>query len=283
LIRLAEADLRVTLLDAGRIRLDGGAMFGVVPRVLWERQRPPDERHRIELAMNVLLVEDGRRRILVDCGAGAKWDARARDIYGFETKDAAALLAPAGLRPDDIDVVVNTHLHFDHAGGNTERAADGTLRPAFPKARYVVQRGDLEFARRDNERIRASYHPESYEPIARDGGFQLVEGDVDLFPGVRLSPIPGHTPWLQSVIVDAGEAKIAFLSDLVPTASHVPYPWIMGYDLDPLTTLAVKKRILPQALRESWRIVLAHDARLPVALLEEVEGKLRARAPQVEA
>lgn len=282
MIRLSEGDLRVTLLDAGRIRLDGGAMFGVVPRVLWERQRPADARHRIEMAMNVLLVEDGRRKILVDSGAGAKWDARAIDIYGLSVCDAAALLAPAEIRPDAIDIVVSTHLHFDHAGGNTERAQDGSLRAAFPNARYVVQRRELDFARQDNERIRASYAPENFEPLATEGRFDLVDGDVDLLPGVRLRLVPGHTPWLQGALIDAGDRTIAFLSDLVPTASHVAYAWIMGYDLDPLATLATKKRILPQALREGWQIVFAHDAQLPVAVLEEVDGKLRARAPRVE-
>ena len=283
MIRLAEGDLRVTLLDAGRIRLDGGAMFGVVPRVLWERQRAADDRHRIELAMNVLLVEDGKRRILLDSGAGGKWDPRAIDQLGLEPRSAAEVLAPLGLRPEAIDIVVNTHLHFDHAGGNTERGPDGALRAAFPNARYVVQRADLDFARQDNERTRASYLPENFEPLATEGRFELVAGDVDLVPGVRMRLVPGHTPWLQAVLVDAGDRTIAFLSDLVPTSSHVPYPWIMGYDLDPLATLATKKRILPQALREGWHVVFAHDAKVPVAVLEEIEGKLRARPAPVVA
>jgi glyoxylase-like metal-dependent hydrolase (beta-lactamase superfamily II) len=234
--------------------------------------------------MNVMLVDDGRTRTLVDSGAGSKWDARGRDIYGLEPREPEEFLAPAGLRPEAIDRVVSSHLHFDHAGGNTVRREDGSLRPAFPGAEYVVQKGELDFARLDNERIRASYFAENYEPLAAESGrLRLVEGDVALGGGVRVCVAPGHTPHLQAVLVEAGGRTLAFVSDLVPTASHVSYPWIMGYDLDPLATLASKKRILARAAREGWLLVFPHDARLPVAVLEEAKGKLRARPASVEA
>lgn len=283
MIRFHLGELQVTLLDAGTLWLDGGAMFGVVPRVLWEKERPPDERNRIRLAMNVLLLDDGKRRTLIDTGAGTKWDDRSRGIYRLEPKDAAEMLAPAGLKPEQIDLVMNTHLHFDHAGGNTTADGAGGLRPAFPNAEYVVQKGELETARWTNERTRASYLQDNFEPLASDGRLRLVEGDASLSPHLHVRFAPGHTPHMQVVVLTAGERTLAFLGDLVPTASHVPYPYIMAYDLEPLTTLATKKRLLPQAARESWILVFEHDDRLPVGVLEEREGRLRARPLDTEA
>jgi glyoxylase-like metal-dependent hydrolase (beta-lactamase superfamily II) len=277
LLRFVRGDLQITLLDAGSLKLDGGAMFGIVPRPLWEKERAPDERNRIRLGMNLLLVEDGKRRVLVDTGAGTKWDAKQRDIYGLEPKSAAEILAPAGLAPEQIDLVVNTHLHFDHAGGNTERNERGELVAAFPNARYVVQRGEIETARSPNDRTRASYLPENYEPLLAEGRFDPVEGTVRIAAGVELRPAPGHTPHMQIPVLVTPEGSVAFLADLVPTASHVPYPYVMGYDLEPLVTLATKRRILPQAAREGWLLVFEHDGEMPVATLEEKDGRLRAR------
>ena len=277
MIRFSAGDVVVTVLDGGTVRLDGGAMFGVVPKPLWERHRQADARNRIRLAMNVLLLDDGRRRWLVDTGVGLKEDAKFRELYGLEPKGAAEILAPAGLAPEDIDVVVNTHLHFDHAGGNTAVGADGAPASAFPNARFVVQRGEIEFARRDNERIRASYLRDNFEPLDRERRLDFVEGDARLDPRIRVERAPGHTPHLQMILVEGGERTIAFLTDLVPTASHVPYPWIMGYDVEPLETLASKKRVLPRAFREGWVVVFQHDADLPVGVLEERDGRLAAR------
>jgi glyoxylase-like metal-dependent hydrolase (beta-lactamase superfamily II) len=214
-------ELRVTLLDGGVLWLDGGAMFGVVPRVLWQKLREPDDRNRIRLAMNVLLIEDGRRRTLVDNGAGIHWSDKERAIFGLETRSAAELLEPAGLVPDDIDLVVDTHLHFDHAGGNTEPHGD-ERRAAYPNAEYVVQRGELETARARNERTRGSYLPDRWEPLVEDGRLRLLDGTVDLGGGVTVEPAPGHTPHMQIVRIDGGDGTLAFLADLVPTSSHVP-------------------------------------------------------------
>jgi len=280
LIVQERAELKLTLLDGGRVRLDGGAMFGVVPKPLWERRRPADERNRIELAMNCLLIEDGARRVLVDNGAGDKWDEKSRDIYGLQPKNAEALLAPAGIVPEDIDVVVLTHLHFDHAGGSTVRHGDG-LRPAFPNARYVVQRGELALARLDNERIRASYLAENFEPLAEEEDrLQIVDGDTFLFPWLELRLVPGHTPFMQMVLVRDGAGTVAFPADLVPTASHVPYPWIMGYDLEPLATLETKKRVFPEAVREDWTVLFEHDAELPWGMLRQDGARLTAVATE---
>jgi len=282
-IRFESGDLRITILSAGTLWLDGGAMFGVVPKALWEKLRPPDERNRIRLGMNVVLVEDGMKRTLIDNGAGTKWDAKQRDIYGFTVKSPAEILEPAGLTPVDIDVVLESHLHFDHAGGNTEIDADGRLVPSFPNARYVVQKGELEFARSDNERIRASYLRDNFEPLAAAGMFDFVTGDARVDDRIEVLLAPGHTPFLHVPLIRTGEHTIAFLADLVPTASHVPFPYIMGYDLEPLRTLDSKKRILGAAAREGWRLVFEHDDDMPMGVLNDDGGKLRAVACAVEA
>jgi len=282
-IRFDSGDLQITILSAGTLWLDGGAMFGVVPKMLWAKLRTPDERNRIRLGMNVLLVDDGKRRTLIDNGAGTKWDEKQRDIYAFDLKSPEEFLRPAGLTPADIDVVLDSHLHFDHAGGNTACDANGRLVPSFPNARYVVQKGELEFARSDNERIRASYIPDNFEPIAAAGLFDLVVSDARIDSHIEVMLAPGHTPFLHVPVIRTGEHTIAFLADLVPTASHVPLPYIMGYDLEPLVTLASKKRILPMAAREGWRLVFEHDADLPLGVLEDERGKLRAVPCHVEA
>jgi glyoxylase-like metal-dependent hydrolase (beta-lactamase superfamily II) len=282
-IRFVSGGLQITILSAGTLWLDGGAMFGVVPKMLWAKLRPPDERNRIRLGMNVLLVDDGTTRTLIDNGAGTKWDAKQREIYAFELASPEEFLRPAGLTPADIDVVLDSHLHFDHAGGNTEFDASGQVVPSFPNARYIVQKGELDFARSDNERIRASYIRDNFEPVAAAGLFDYVESDARIDAHIDVMLAPGHTPFLHVPVIRTGEHTIAFLADLVPTASHVPYPYIMGYDLEPLATLASKKRILPMAAREGWRLVFEHDADLPLGVLEEDRGKLRAVPCPVEA
>jgi glyoxylase-like metal-dependent hydrolase (beta-lactamase superfamily II) len=282
MIRFNWGELQLAVLDAGTIWLDGGAMFGVVPKPLWQRLRQPDEKNRIRLAMNLLLVDDGRERTLVDSGAGTAWSDKERAIYGLEPKTAEETLAPAGLRPHQIDRVINTHLHFDHAGGNTVVDDQGRTRPAFPNAEYVVQQGELETARSDNERTRASYRADSYEPIVAAGQLRTVEGETGIGDALRLVPAPGHTPHMQMVLVVTGEGTTAFLADLVPTSSHLRYPYIMGYDLEPLRTLESKKRVLPQAVRQDWRVVFEHDDRLPLAALADSGKGLEARALGLE-
>ena len=283
MIRFTSGDLQISILSAGTLRLDGGAMFGVVPKTLWSKLRAADDRNRITLAMNVVLVEDGKKRVLVDNGAGTRWNAKQRDIYGFELKEPEEILRPAGCTPGEIDVVLDTHLHFDHAGGNTTFDARGEAVPSFPNARYVVQQGELEFSRSDNERIRASYVRDAIDPIVAAKMFDTIAGEVGVTDRIEVLLAPGHTPFLQIPVIRTGEHTIVFLADLVPTSSHVPYPYIMGYDLEPLRTLESKKRILPRIAREGWRVVFEHDADLPFGLLEEADGKLRAVPLAVEA
>jgi glyoxylase-like metal-dependent hydrolase (beta-lactamase superfamily II) len=250
-------------LEAGFAHLDGGAMFGVVPRPLWEKRIAPDARNRIPLAMRCLLVEHPAGLVLVDTGAGNKEDAKFTDIYGIENAGRPTALEDAirdaGHDPNDVRWVVNTHLHFDHAGGDTVRRANGAVEVSFPAATYVVQKGELAFAASPNERVRASYLAHNFAAVVEAGRFRLVEGEVELLEGIRLLPTPGHVPYHQSVLVSSAGESACFLGDLVPTSAHLPGPWIMGYDVEPLVTLETKKRILTRAAEEAWTLVFEHD------------------------
>ncbi|HEX7120031.1 MAG TPA: MBL fold metallo-hydrolase [Longimicrobiales bacterium] len=268
---------RLHALEAGLQRLDGGAMFGVVPKPLWERRIPADERNRIPLAMRCLLVETPDALVLVDNGAGNKEDAKFVDIYGLENAGSPTRLEDAirdaGFSPDDVDLVIDTHLHFDHAGGNTFRDGEGRVRPSFPRARYVVQRGEWEYAHLRNERIRASYLPDNFDPVEAAGLFDFVEGEHEVVPGVHLVPTPGHTPHHQSVVLRSQGETACFLADLIPTTAHLPLPWIMGYDVEPLVTLESKRSLLARARREDWLLVFEHDPRVPWGRLDPNETR----------
>ncbi len=263
--------LRCHTLEGGRQRLDGGAMFGVVPRTLWKTRIEPDDRNRIPLAMRCLLVEHPDGLVLIDTALGNKEDAKFLDIYGVENQGLEGAtqledaLASAGFLPRDVRWVINTHLHFDHAGGNTtidpelENDPRRHIRPTYPNATYVVQRGELEFARHTNERTRASYLPHNFEPIVAANRWQLVEGNPEILPGISLRLTPGHVPFHQAVLIrDQGETAV-FVGDLFPTASHLPLAWIMGYDIEPLRTLESKRALLADAIDGQWRMVFEHD------------------------
>lgn len=253
-------------LDAGSQRLDGGAMFGVVPKPLWEKRIPADARNRIPLALRCLLIEHDDGPVLIDTGIGNKESEKFRGIYGVDNAGAGGptrledALAAVGVLPADVRWVINTHLHFDHAGGNTYVAEPGGAAGlAFPGARYVVQRNELAFARRPNERTQASYLPPNFEPVAAADRWHLVHGETELLPGIRLLPTPGHVPHHQSVVITDGGETACFLGDLIPTAAHVPLVWIMGYDLEPLVTLEQKRALLPRAAQGEWLLVFEHE------------------------
>lgn len=257
----------------GRFRLDGGAMFGVVPKVVWEQCCPADELNRIQLSLTCLLIRAHGKNILVDTGLGDKWEAKLQERFAMERRPSLQeSLRARGLSPDDIHLVINTHLHFDHAGGNTIRQ-NGALLPTFPKAGYVVQRGEYEAAVRPNERTRASYREENLAPIDRLKQWELLEGESELYPGVSVLVTPGHTPYHQSVkIASAGQVAL-FIGDLIPTVAHLPLPYIMGYDLSPLQTLETKREILRQAFEERWLLIFEHDPQVQMGYIQkDAEG-----------
>lgn len=256
-------DVQVDVVSDGTFALDGGAMFGVVPRVVWEKTDPPDEKNRVLLGLNVTLIRSSGATILVDTGMGDKWTEKERALYRLERpRPLAFTLATLEVDPEEVDIVVNTHLHFDHAGGNTE-THDGRTLPVYPRARYIVQKGEWDDAQNAHERSRASYIPANYVPVQEAGQLELVEGEVEIAPGVRVIPTGGHTAHHQMVRVDGGGQTLVVPSDLVPTSSHVPLPFIMGYDLFPVATLEAKRALMREAAEGGWWVVFYHDARRP--------------------
>ena len=272
-------DFRLDIVSDGTFRLDGGAMFGVVPRVLWERVYPPDEKNRIQLGLNTLLVRTPEANVLVDTGIGTKWSDRELEMYGIAHETTAPLsLATLGLSADDIDVVICTHLHFDHAGGNTRLGESGEPVATYPKARYVVQKGELDTARHPHERERASYMPENWEPLVASGQLETVDGEADILPGIRVFPVRGHNDWTQLVEVESGGEHAVYFADIIPTTRHLRPAWVMGYDLYPVELLERKKELLSRAVAENWVCVFEHDHETPMAHIRDSGGKLSVEA-----
>lgn len=274
-------NLEFHVIVTGHFRLDGGAMFGVIPKTMWEKAAPPDSSNRILLAMNSLLVHAGGKRILVETGAGDKLTPKLRSIYDLDGPRLIEGLREYGVHPEEIDIVIDTHLHFDHCGGNTRIEKDKVV-PAFPNARYVVHRGEFEHAKNPTERDRASYMPDNYMPIEAAGKLSLIEDDRVIAPGVELIRVPGHTANMLCVKLQGG-GKTAFLfDDLVPMTPHLGLPWIMGYDLYPMTTLENKKKWIPQVVREGWIALFCHDPKIPAAYLRERDGRWETEPVKVD-
>ncbi|HVB57898.1 MAG TPA: MBL fold metallo-hydrolase [Candidatus Acidoferrales bacterium] len=274
-------DLEFHVLSDGRVLLDGGAMFGVIPKPLWEKKMPSDSRNRITLSMNCLLIRAGGKRILVETGAGNKMDAKLREIYGLNGPRIADGLREYGVEPADIDIVIDTHLHFDHCGGNTRVEKDKVV-ATFPNAEYFVQKGEFEHALQPTERDRASYFSENYVPLHETGKLSLIEGDATIAPGVDVVKVPGHTANMMCVKLTGGEKTAFLFADLVPTAAHLPLPWIMGYDLYPMTTLENKRKWIPEVVREGWLALFSHDAQVPAAYLRERDGRWETEPVKVD-
>jgi len=272
-------DFEITIVSDGYFRLDGGAMFGVVPRVLWEKKMRPDDRHRVRLAVRCLLVRNGNRTILIDSGQGNKYSEKFRDRQAVEQP----LTLPDDLRrngvtPEEVTDVINCHLHFDHAGWNTVREGgreDGRLVPGFPNARYWSQRGEWERARDyANQRDQASFEPDDFLPL-KEQHWELTNGEKSILPGMEIIPLPGHSLHTQGVLIRAGGQTVAFLGDLIPTVHHVQYSWIMAFDLNPVETLATKRKILPRAVAEKWLCVFDHDPEIRAGrIIEPKPGAL---------
>jgi glyoxylase-like metal-dependent hydrolase (beta-lactamase superfamily II) len=273
-------DYRVEIVSDTEFRLDGGAMFGVVPRNLWAKVCPPDDQNRVRLNLNCLFIDTGSDRILIETGIGDKWTTRQAALYGIERQRplAESLRELTGREPEDITIVVNTHLHFDHAGGNTRLDAVGSVVPSFPNARYFVSRAEYEHAEAPTERDRASYLPENWRPLQEAGQLELKEGDYEVAPGLRMETHPGHNRSMQCARLESGGQTLFGFADLVPTRAHVQFAWIMGYDLYPVETLEAKKRLLPQAAREGWLCLFYHDPDAPLCRIAEQDGNLRAVA-----
>ena len=273
--RYRVGDLELISVCDGAFRLDGGAMFGVVPKALWAQHAPPDERNRILMAMRPLIVR-GMRTMLIDAGLGDKDDAKFHEIYGVNrARNLDHTLAEAGLSAHDIDIVLASHLHFDHAGGFTERDASGTVRPRFPRAQYVVRRGEWEDATHPHERNRASYIADNFVPLAEAGVLQLVDDDQTIMPGVRVRRTGGHCMHHQMVLIESAGTTAAFVADLIPTTAHLSAPWIMGYDLYPMDTLAMKKAFLEEAVAKNILVFFEHDPAVPAGYIREEKGKRR--------
>jgi len=268
----------LTALETGRFRLDGGAMFGVVPKVLWNKSNPADERNRIELALRTLLIRDDKHCIMVDTGIGNDWDEKFEDIYGVDhSKDTLAdSLQKNNLMAKDITDVIITHLHFDHVGGATFHDNNGPVKPTFPNAVYYIQKKHYEWAINPSEKDRASFIKDKFVPLYEQHKLKLLDGELELFPGVFIKLSDGHTIAQQTVLVTDGEKSLYHPGDMIPTSRHVPLPFIMGYDNFPLITLEEKQNILDRAVKKNWVIFFEHDPKCAAAFVEKTDKGFKA-------
>jgi len=266
-------DFELTVFSDGTYFLDGGNFFGVVPKVLWEKKMKPDERNRVAVGLNSLLIRDGKHTVLVETGIGNKLDPRMAKIFAPQAKLMDSLAA-AQVAPEDIDVVINTHLHFDHCGWNTLRQGDHVT-ATFPKAQYYVQEGEWRHGSQQHERDRVSYLSENYDPLIQAGKMHLLQGDQELLPGISVKVYPGHTRHMQAVMLKSQGKRACYISDLIPTTAHLDLTWVMAFDLFPLETIESRKRVYEHALPEKWLMIFTHDPVTPWAYLESPEpGKI---------
>jgi glyoxylase-like metal-dependent hydrolase (beta-lactamase superfamily II) len=263
--RTQVGDFELTVCTDGTYKLDGGAMFGVVPKTLWQKRAAADEQNRILLGLNTVVVRTGKHTVVIETGIGNKQPAKLREIHENEELLPASLAA-AGIAVDEVDIVINTHLHFDHCGWNTTLQPDGSVAPTFPNARYFAHRGEVEHGHLQLERDRVSYLSPNYDPLIESGQMTLLDGhDMRICPGIRAELFPGHTAQLMGIHIESGREHACYISDLIPTSAHLDTTWVMGYDLDPLETIVQRKRFYQRAIPEKWLVLFTHDHRVPMA------------------
>jgi glyoxylase-like metal-dependent hydrolase (beta-lactamase superfamily II) len=275
---LALGDFELSIFSDGTYLLDGGAFFGVVPKIMWSRKVVADERNYVQAGLNSLLIRTGKKNVLVETGMGNKLSERMIKFYG-QPSELLRNLNAAGVAPEDIDIVINTHLHFDHCGWNTVRDKDAKIIPTFPRAKYYAPEGEWQYARRPSERDAISYVPENYDPLVESGQMTLLKGGEEIVPGVSVKTFPGHTAHMQAVIVESAGRTACYISDLIPTTAHIDLTWGMSFDLYPLQTIESKKQYYAKAITEKWLTVFTHDPKVPWAYVEkDAAGKMLACA-----
>ncbi len=268
-------DFELSIISDGTYYLDGGAFFGVVPKVLWERRVQADEKNRITSGLNSLLIRTGDKNVLIETGIGNKLNEKQTKIHG-NNPQLLDNLHKAGLAPEDVDIVINSHLHFDHCGWNTIRRGDEIV-PTFPKAKYYAQAGEYEHGQLQLDRDRVSYLDENYGPLIRSGQMTLLRGDAEILPGIRTRIYPGHTANMQAVLIESQGQTACYTGDLVPTTFHLDPTWVMAFDLYPLETIENRKRLYAEALPNNWLLIFTHDPKTPMAhIRKNEEGKLTA-------
>jgi glyoxylase-like metal-dependent hydrolase (beta-lactamase superfamily II) len=268
-------DFELTAVSDGIYPLDGGAFFGVVPKVLWQKKVQVDEKNLVPAGLNSVVVRTGKHTVLIETGIGNKLPEKMARIYG-QPAHLLENLAAAAVAPEDIDVVINTHLHFDHSGWNTVRQGERVV-ATFPNANYFVQEGEWTHAH-ENQRDSVSYLTDNYDPLVESGQMKLLHGDHEIVPGISVKVFPGHTRDMQAVIVKSGSQTACYISDLIPTSAHIELNWVMAFDLYPLQTVESRKRYYAEAIPEKWLTMFTHDPNQPWAYVEKDEkGKLVAR------
>ena len=275
--RLTLGDFELIAVSDGTYRLDGGAFFGVVPKVMWEKKVKADAENYVPVGLNSVVVRTGQHTVLIETGIGNKLPERLIKIFGQPAKLLDSLNA-AGISPEDIDIVINSHLHFDHCGWNT-MIKDGRIVPTFPKAKYYAPEGEWQHGRLQLERDAISYMSENYDPLIKTGQMELLQGDQEIVPGISVRVFPGHTLHMQAVIIQSGSQTACYISDLIPTSAHIDLTWVMAFDLLPLRTIESRKRYYAQSIPEKWLTMFTHDPNMPWAYVEKDErGKMAARA-----
>lgn len=274
--RTTLGDFELTIFSDGVYYFDGGAFFGVIPKIMWQKKVPADAENRIPAGLNSVLVRGGKQTVLIETGIGNKLSDRMKKFYGQPAQLLDNLRA-GGVSPEDIDIVINTHLHFDHCGWNTVRQGDRIV-PTFPKAKYYVQEGEWQHARRQFERDRISYISENYDPLIESGQMELLKGGREIVPGISVRVYPGHTAHMQAVMIESGGHKACYISDLIPTTAHIELTWVMAFDLYPVDTIESRKKYYSESIPEKWLTIFTHDPKVPWAYVEkDAQGKMVAR------